>query len=144
VREFAPFLVKLGPARFRRKLAEWTPHKGVQKVKDISDVMHKTAQDILEQKREEIARDDTDDKAARGKAKDIISILRKSFCLYIYLFLRFDVLIPVVRANEQAKAQNSEQLSDLELTGQMTYVFLFDFVIRYRRRLTDSSSAFVN
>lgn len=50
-----------------------------------------------------------------------------------------DILIPTVRANEQAKAQNAEQLSDLELTGQMTYVFLFDFVIRYRRRLTESS-----
>ncbi|KAF5313131.1 hypothetical protein D9619_003761 [Psilocybe cf. subviscida] len=100
VRELAPFLAKIGPPSFRRKLVEWTPHNAVQRVKNMADVMHKTAQDILERKREEMARDDTDDQGARGKAKDIISIL--------------------LRANEQAKAQNAEQLSDLELTGQMT------------------------
>ena len=82
----APFLAKLGSASFRRKLVEWMPHKAVQKVKTMSDVMHKTAQDILEQKRAEIARDNIDDKAARGQAKDIISILRKRFFLSLFVY----------------------------------------------------------
>ncbi|KAJ3517041.1 hypothetical protein NLJ89_g753 [Agrocybe chaxingu] len=95
IRQFAPFLSKLGPAWFRRKVVEWTPHDTVQKVKEMSDVMHETAQSILEQKRRELSSDPDN-----RKAKDIISILLKS--------------------NEDAKVKGGEQLSDIELTGQMT------------------------
>ncbi|KAF8959860.1 cytochrome P450 [Flammula alnicola] len=101
VRQFAPFLSKLGPPSFRRKLVEWTPHKAVQRVKEMSDVMHETAQKILQEKREAIFREDSDlVKEEVTEGKDIISIL--------------------LRANEEAKTQNGEQLTDLELTGQMT------------------------
>ena len=72
VRQFAPFLARLGPPAFRRKLVEWTPNDAVQKVKKMADVMHETAKAILEQKRQEI----TDGVEA---GKDIISVLRKSF-----------------------------------------------------------------
>lgn len=48
----------------------------------MSDVMHQTAQDILEQKREEISRDHADYKRAGGKAKDIISILCELLSLH--------------------------------------------------------------
>ncbi|KAF9482949.1 cytochrome P450 [Pholiota conissans] len=95
VRQFAPFLAKLGPPSFRRKTVELIPHGAVQKVKNMSDVMHDTAVDILRQKREEIAKEDGVDVT---KAKDIISIL----------------------SNEEAKANGGEELSDAELTGQMT------------------------
>ncbi|CAA7269679.1 unnamed protein product [Cyclocybe aegerita] len=95
IRQFAPFLSKLGPAWFRRKVVEWTPHETVQKVKEMSDVMHETAQNILEQKRRELSSDPDNQ-----NAKDIISILLKS--------------------NEDAKVKGGEQLSDMELTGQMT------------------------
>ena len=74
VRQFAPFLAKLGPPWFRRKLVEWTPHKSVQKVMRMSDVMHETATEILERKREDIER--TGD--AEEDEKDIISILCES------------------------------------------------------------------
>ncbi|KAJ7728473.1 cytochrome P450 [Mycena metata] len=47
VRQFAPFLVQLGPAWMRRKFVDWTPHWAVQKVKNMSDVMHNTAVNIL-------------------------------------------------------------------------------------------------
>ncbi|KAF4623118.1 hypothetical protein D9613_001355 [Agrocybe pediades] len=94
VRQFAPFLVKLGPPWFRRKLVEWTPHKSVQKVMNMSDVMHEKATEILGQKRAQ-AIDSTED-----DEKDIISIL--------------------LRQNEKAKRSGGEQLSDIELTGQMT------------------------
>ncbi|KAF9042273.1 cytochrome P450 [Panaeolus papilionaceus] len=96
VRQFAPFLSKLGPASFRRKLVEWTPHQAVQKVKDMSDVMHQTAQSILEEKRRAFSTEKMED----SDDKDIISIL--------------------LRSNEVAKEKGREQLSDVELTGQMT------------------------
>ncbi|KAF8656004.1 hypothetical protein AX16_002824 [Volvariella volvacea WC 439] len=94
VRQFAPFLVRLGPAWFRRKLVELVPHKAVQRVKEMSDVMHLKAVEILEERREQIRQN------AEGNedARDIISVL--------------------LRANERAAYE--ERLTDLELTGQMT------------------------
>ncbi|KAJ7922415.1 cytochrome P450 [Mycena leptocephala] len=95
VRQFAPFLTRLGPAWLRRRLVEWTPNAAVQKVKSISDVMHRKAESILSDVRTALQRED----AGKGmRAKDIISLL--------------------LRANETANS--NEQLSEAELTGQMT------------------------
>ncbi|KAK0199521.1 cytochrome P450 [Desarmillaria ectypa] len=96
IRQFAPFLSRLGSPRFRRWLVEWTPNKAVQKVKSISDVMHDTAREILMAKREKIGRE-----GVKGH-RDIISVLLK--------------------ANENA-AEDAKMTED-ELTGQMT-VFIF-------------------
>ncbi|KAJ7669588.1 cytochrome P450 [Mycena rosella] len=91
VRQFAPFLVRLGPAWARRRLVEWTPNAAVQKVKGMSDVMHERASSILASARAA--------EAGKGaRAKDIISLL--------------------LRAN--ANARPGEELSEAELTGQMT------------------------
>jgi hypothetical protein len=72
VRQFAPFLTRLGPAWLRRRLVEWTPNAAVQKVKSISDVMHQKAESILSDVRTALQRED----AGKGmRAKDIISLL---------------------------------------------------------------------
>ncbi|KAF9457370.1 cytochrome P450 [Collybia nuda] len=98
VRQFAPFLSKLGSPSFRRKLVEWTPNRAVQKVKNMADVMHETAQGILRQKRETILQELEDGSPDSSPTKDIISIL--------------------LRANDKAAAD--KKLSESELTGQMT------------------------
>ncbi|KAH6901041.1 cytochrome P450 [Coprinopsis sp. MPI-PUGE-AT-0042] len=99
VRQFAPFLVSLGPPWLRRKLVEWTPIKSVQKVKNMSDVMHNAAQDILKQKREESSLLGTDNAGiGESQLKDITSLLLR----------------------DNAKLEGEEQLDDNELTGQMT------------------------
>lgn len=80
VRQFAPFLSKLGPPSFRRKLVELTPNSAVQKVKNMSDVMHQTASQILRQKRAEIiqeVQDGDSPQSSSSRPKDIISILRE-------------------------------------------------------------------
>ncbi|RXW23304.1 hypothetical protein EST38_g2537 [Candolleomyces aberdarensis] len=99
-RQFTPFVVKLGPAWFRRKLVEWMPSRRVQKVKEISDVMHDYAGKILKERRDQQTRllADGEDSGESGRPKDVISMLLK--------------------ANE--KAQKEERMSDDELTGQMT------------------------
>ncbi|KAF5364560.1 hypothetical protein D9757_011807 [Collybiopsis confluens] len=91
LRQFAPFLSRLGPAWLRRKLVEWAPHRAIQKVKDISDIMDQTAKGILREKQAEGA-------GIEGEDKDFISVL--------------------LRENEQAEP--GERLSESELTGQMT------------------------
>lgn len=92
IRQFAPFLSKLGSPSFRRWLVEWTPNRAVQKVKSISDVMHGTAREILMAKREEIGRE-----GVKGN-RDIISVL--------------------LDANE--KATEEAKMTENELTGQVT------------------------
>ncbi|KAF9267007.1 cytochrome P450 [Marasmius fiardii PR-910] len=95
LRQFAPFLSRIGSNAFRRRLVEWTPNRTVQKLKHISDVMHNTAQSILENRRANIRLEDT---RQDGGAKDIISIL--------------------LRENERAAPE--DKMSENELTGQIT------------------------
>ncbi|KAF9048023.1 cytochrome P450 [Hymenopellis radicata] len=67
VRQFAPFLSRMGPPAFRRWLVEHTPHHAVQKVKAMSDVMHDTACAILNEKR-----------MGEKEGRDIISVLLRA------------------------------------------------------------------
>lgn len=86
IRQFAPFLVRLGPPWFRRKLVEWTPSNIVQKLKDMSDVMHDRAKEILELKRQELKRNPhSGDEIQEGQLKDMISALSKSCVVSIYV-----------------------------------------------------------
>lgn len=113
VRQFAPFLVRLGPAWMRRRLVEWTPNAAVQKVKGMSDVMHAAAVEILVDARAGLERADA---GIGARAKDIISLLRE---LHFpdHLSVTHD---SAVRANETVAT--GDQLSEAELTGQMTCV----------------------
>ncbi|KAJ3727199.1 cytochrome P450 [Lentinula guzmanii] len=96
LRQFAPFLSRLGTPWFRRKLVEWTPNRSIQKVKDMSDIMDRTARNILREK--QVMMNDANTVYSQGEDKDIISVL--------------------LRANERAAV--GEKLSESELTGQMT------------------------
>ncbi|KAK7047153.1 hypothetical protein VNI00_006819 [Paramarasmius palmivorus] len=95
LRQFAPFLSHIGSDAFRRKVVEWMPNGTIQKLKDISDVMHYTAVEILQERRENIRREDG---KPDSEAKDIISVL--------------------LRENDRVPPE--EKMSDKELTGQMT------------------------
>ncbi|KAL0061332.1 hypothetical protein AAF712_011849 [Marasmius tenuissimus] len=99
VRQFAPFLSRIGTPLFRRQVVEWTPNRTVQKLKYISDVMHNTARSILEERRRNIREEGEVSDTGKG-AKDIISIL--------------------LRENERAAPE--DKMSENELTGQMTVI----------------------
>ncbi|KAL0575693.1 hypothetical protein V5O48_006281 [Marasmius crinis-equi] len=90
VRQFLPFLSRIGSPSFRRWVVECTPNRSVQKLKHISDVMHDTARSILEDRRRNIREE--------SEGRDIISIL--------------------LRENERAAPE--DKMSENELTGQMT------------------------
>ncbi|KAJ6540824.1 cytochrome P450 [Mycena vulgaris] len=97
VRQFAPFLVRLGPAWVRRRLVEWMPSAAVQKVRGMSDVMHTTAKNILADARAGLQNEEA---GTGARAKDIISVPA------------------AVRANKNV--ETNAKLSEAELTGQMT------------------------
>jgi hypothetical protein len=69
-------LVKLGPAWFRRFIVDLLPFKNVKRLRDIVDVMHSTATDILESKKRALKEGDEALSRQVGRGKDIMSILR--------------------------------------------------------------------
>jgi len=70
-----PFLMKLGPAWFRRFMVNILPFKSVQKMKNIVDIMQKTSEDIVAQKRKAFADGEESVVNQIGGGKDIMSIL---------------------------------------------------------------------
>ncbi|PFH46929.1 hypothetical protein AMATHDRAFT_153366 [Amanita thiersii Skay4041] len=98
VRQLAPFLSRLGPPSFRRKLVEWIPNGAVQRVKEMADVMHETAVSILKERRQGLEEESLQEVEEELEGKDIISVLLR----------------------ENARASEGEKMSDRELTGQMT------------------------
>ena len=73
---FAPFVVKLGSARFRRFLLDHVPSKPIQRMKTVIDVMHQRSLDIYNEKKAAIERGDQETLLAVGERKDMLSILR--------------------------------------------------------------------
>ena len=76
LRRLVPYVSDLGPPAFRRWLLGVFPHKGVQKLKSIVDVMHERSVEIYNLKKQ--ALDQGDEAVAHqvGEGKDIMSILR--------------------------------------------------------------------
>ncbi len=75
LREFIPYIVKLGSPAFLRKLAEWTPLKSIQDAVKIIDIMDVTSRDIYKKKKEALAQGDVEAIKQVGQGKDIMSIL---------------------------------------------------------------------
>jgi len=70
-------LVKLGTPKFRRFTLDLIPWKPLHQLRDISDVIHNTAVEIVNSKKR--ALEDGDEAVASqiGQGKDILSILSR-------------------------------------------------------------------
>ena len=70
-------LFKLGPPKFRRFILDLIPWRTLHQLRDISDVIHGTAVEIINSKKR--ALEDGDEAVARqiGQGKDILSILSR-------------------------------------------------------------------
>jgi len=77
-------LVKLGTPKFRRFILSLLPWKTLHQLRDISDVIHNTAIEIVNSKKR--ALEDGDKAVARqmGQGKDILSILSRGFSFLDY------------------------------------------------------------
>ncbi|KAL1952219.1 hypothetical protein VTO73DRAFT_1368 [Trametes versicolor] len=101
-RIFLPIAVKLGPASFRRRVVDMLPSPNIQRMKDISDILHARSVQIFNEKKAALARGDDAVKHQIGEGRDIMSIL--------------------LRANMTASAE--DRLSDEELIGQVSTMIL--------------------
>ena len=77
-------LLRLGTPKFRRFILDLIPWKTLHDLRDISDVMHNTAVEIINSKKQ--ALEDGDEALARqiGQGKDILSILSRGFSFLDY------------------------------------------------------------
>ena len=77
-------LVRLGTPKFRRFILNLIPWKALHQLRDISDVVHNTAVEIINSKKRALA--DGDEAVARqiGQGKDILSVLSKGFSFLDY------------------------------------------------------------
>ena len=74
-------LVTIGTPKFRRFILDLIPWKSLHQFRDIADVIHNTAVEIVNSKKR--ALEDGDEGVARqiGQGKDILSILSRGFLI---------------------------------------------------------------
>ncbi|KAI0333098.1 cytochrome P450 [Cubamyces sp. BRFM 1775] len=97
-----PKLVRIGPAWFRRKVAEMVPRPFAQRMLRISDIMHAQSVRIIKEKRAALERGDEALKQQVGEGKDLMSVL-----------LRGNMI-----------ASEEERLSEEELIAQVSALVL--------------------
>ncbi|KAI0649221.1 cytochrome P450 [Trametes meyenii] len=102
IRMFIPYFRYLGPVWLRRKILELVPHKGIQRLKDISDVMHSRALEIWAEKRKAVEIGDEAFLHRVGEGKDLMSILLR----------------------ENMAADDEDKLPDDELVAQISAFIL--------------------
>ena len=77
LRQFMPYLVKIGAPSFRRKMLRLVPSKTIQMVTDIVDIMHEQSVEVYNAKKEALNKGEDAVVQQVGKGKDILSILRE-------------------------------------------------------------------
>jgi len=120
LRVFMPFIVKIGSPKFRRWILEWTPYQRLQTLKDISDLLEKTVNEILKVKKEALAEGDDAVTRQVGEGKDIMSVLCKKPVLF-EVGSAYDLGL-LVKANLDAPEE--DRIPDEDLLGHMsTFIF---------------------
>ncbi|KZT70661.1 cytochrome P450 [Daedalea quercina L-15889] len=78
LRQLTPWLVKLGPACFRRRVVEVLPSKNVKQVVEIVDTMEKTSQEIVETRKALLEKGDQALAGLDGAGKDVMTCLLRT------------------------------------------------------------------
>ncbi|KAI0368653.1 cytochrome P450 [Pilatotrama ljubarskyi] len=77
-RIFLPFIHYLGPPWFRRMLLDLVPHKGVQRLKNIVDIMHSRSVELYRERKAAAMRGEESLSQNIAEGKDIMSVLLKA------------------------------------------------------------------
>ncbi|KAI0657156.1 cytochrome P450 [Cubamyces menziesii] len=96
--QLLPWLVRVGPPSFRRKLVEMAPFGVVQRLRQIIDTIHARSIGIIDEKKAALEQGDEALKEQVGEGKDLMSVL--------------------LRANMSASAE--DMLTDEELVAQVS------------------------
>ena len=77
-------LVRLGTPKFRRFILDIIPWKTLHQLRDISDVIHNTAVEIVTSKKRALEDGDKAVERQIGQGKDVLSILSRGFSFFDY------------------------------------------------------------
>ena len=113
----APSL-KIGTPKFRRFVMNLLPWKNLHGMRDIVDVLTRTAVDIFEEKKQALEKGDDVVTQQIDKGKDIISILSAYQSRFLDIIVVDAFASCVVRANMSASEE--DKLSEEELLGQVS------------------------
>ncbi|KAK7676942.1 hypothetical protein QCA50_020060 [Cerrena zonata] len=97
-RLWTPYFKKLGPKWFRRWLLDRVPIQGIQRLKEMTDVVYENTRRVFFEKKAALEAGDAAVKEQVANGKDIMSILLR----------------------ENMKASDEDKLSEEELLGQMS------------------------
>ena len=75
LRGFLPYIVRLGPAWFRRMLLDLIPYEKLQRIKRNCDVVNRGCQNLFNAKKEALKRGDETLLQLVGEGKDVMSVL---------------------------------------------------------------------
>ena len=77
LRGFLPYIVRLGPAWFRRILLDLAPYEKLQRVKRNCDIVNQGCLSLFNAKKEALRRGDETLLQLVGEGKDVMSVLRE-------------------------------------------------------------------
>ena len=120
-RPIMPFIHKLGPPAFRRRIIDFVPGTALKRMRDISDEIQFHARHIYESKKRAIREGDAAVTQQIGEGKDIMSRLSK-YAMLGRRPVNNDLTSLLVQANMSANEE--DKLPEDELLGQMAYAFL--------------------
>ncbi|KAI0806607.1 cytochrome P450 [Fomes fomentarius] len=72
-----PYLPYLGPSWFRRAILDLIPSKTIQKAKEVTDVVNKPSEELVNAKKAALGKGEEDVTHRVGEGKDVLSILLK-------------------------------------------------------------------
>jgi len=75
--------MRLGTSKFRRFIVDLIPWKTLHQVRDVMDVIHHTAVEIINSKKRALEQGDETVARQIGEGKDIISILSMAFSFLV-------------------------------------------------------------
>ena len=122
-----PVLIKPGPSRFRRTLVNLLPFKKVRRLRDVVDILHNTAVEILESKRCTLQQGDEKIAMQIGRGKDLISILSMLHAAFVYSFLMLIAVFSVALVKANMEASDADKLTEEEVLGQVMLSKIFIF-----------------
>ncbi len=77
-----PYLPYLGPSWFRRAILDLVPSKTIQKAKEVTDVVNKRSEELVNAKKAALAKGEKDVTHQVGEGKDVLSILRAYLSIF--------------------------------------------------------------
>ena len=122
-RLFLPWVIHIGSPEFGGRMIDLLPFKSVQRLMEISDIMHERSLLIFNQKKNALEKGDDVLKEQIAKGRDLMSILREFLFRSAYAcssLIAIVLLLLTSTVRENLRVSEEDRLPDAELIGQVS------------------------